>query len=129
MKITRLNYEIKTKYSNYLFELVLFAGLAEFDPLLTVAELAGAEFVLVEFVAGELVAFKSRCGVGVAVSTRGVELLNGKFGLTPFELGLFALVFVVEVPLHAKPNAPIPASNEIAMIFFISDFSCLLLFK
>jgi hypothetical protein len=94
--------------------LVLFEGLVEFVFFVV------AEFVFA-FVAGKFVTeFTSLAGVGVAVSTLGVALVKGKFGL--ILRGVLAFVFVLVVPLQAKPNAPIPTSNERAMIFFISDF-------
>jgi hypothetical protein len=109
--------------------LALFAGLAEFVLVFVVAEFVFVlvlEFVVAEFV---LVEFILPVGVGVKASVLGVALVKGKFGLTPLVLDLFVLVLVLVVPLQAKPNAPIPTSNEIVMIFLISDFSCFLLFK
>lgn len=84
------------------------------------------EFVLVFVVEFVLVEFILLDGVGVEVSILGVALVKGKFGLTPLTLDLFVLVLTLAVPLQAKPNAPIPINNEIAMIFFIFDFSCFL---
>ena len=106
--------------------MVLFAGLAEFVLVFVVAEFVlvlefvVAEFVLVEFVPEFVIVFMSRGGVGVALSTLGVALVKGKFGL--ILRGVLAFVLVLVVPLQAKANAPIPTSNERAMIFFISDF-------
>ena len=74
------------------------------------------EFVVVEFV---VVEFGAVVFMGVEVSVLGVELVNGKFGLTPLALALFVLVLVLAVPLQANPKALIPTSIERAMIFFI----------